>query len=165
MVSTGAHPPRKRFTLDEYHRFIKLGALADLRVELIDGELIEMPPIGDAHALAITLVDAALREAFGNGYLIRPQLPITLTPASEPEPDLLVVRGKPRDYATHPQTALLIVEVSDSTLRYDQTIKMSLYAKAGIADYWIVNIPISSLRFTVSRWSIACASLGSATRR
>ncbi|HEV7300938.1 MAG TPA: Uma2 family endonuclease [Tepidisphaeraceae bacterium] len=138
-------PSTKRFSLTEYHRLVGLGAFDGQRVELIDGELIEMPPIGDAHAMAISLGLAALQQAFGSGYLVRPQLPITLVPASEPEPDLLVVRGTPRDFPKHPRDALLIVEVSDSTLHYDQTRKMSLYAKGGIPEYWIINIPDGQL--------------------
>jgi Uma2 family endonuclease len=138
---TAPHPLTKRFSLAEYHRLVQLGAFDGQHVELIDGELIEMPPIGDTHAMAISLGLKALQQLFGPDYLIRPQLPLTLVPASEPEPDLLVVRGGPRDFPKHPREALLIVEVSDSTLLYDQTNKMSLYAKGGIADYWIVNIP------------------------
>jgi Uma2 family endonuclease len=138
---TATKPSVKRFSLEDYHRLIAMGAFADWRVELIDGELVEMPPIGDAHAQSITLGLMALQQAFGPGCFVRPQLPIPLPPNSEPEPDLMVVRGKPRDFPKHPRSALLIVEVSDSTLYFDQTTKMSLYAKGAVADYWIVNIP------------------------
>ena len=110
------------------------------RVELIEGEIVDMSPQMSPHAMAISLTLLELQKAFPDSY-VRMQLPLSFGSSSEPEPDLAVVTGKPRDYPTgHPQTALLVVEVSDSTLRYDRTRKASLYARAGIEDYWVLNL-------------------------
>jgi Uma2 family endonuclease len=99
-----------------------------------------MPPMKTPHAAGLELAERALEDVFGRGYWVRTQLPLHLGPRSEPQPDLAVVPGGPRDYSKHPASALLIVEVSDATLSYDRRRKGSLYARAGIADYWIVNL-------------------------
>ena len=114
----------------------------DERVELIEGEIIQMPPQNPLHSTGICTVQEALRTAFGSGFDVRPQLPLSLELASEPEPDIAVVRGSFRDYRTaHPSTALLVVEVSDTTLTFDRCEKAGLYARTGIQEYWIVNLP------------------------
>ncbi|MBI2876684.1 MAG: Uma2 family endonuclease [Candidatus Tectomicrobia bacterium] len=117
------------------------------RLELIEGEIIQqMVPQKSLHATAICLVEEALRLAFGAGFLVRVQLPLVLSPLSEPEPDVAVVRGGPRDYRdVHPTTALLVVEVADTTLAFDRRTKGSLYARAQIADYWILNLPAQAV--------------------
>ncbi len=113
----------------------------DERVELIDGEVLQMTPQGAAHATALLLVAEGLRLAFGTGTHVRVQLPLGLDPTSEPEPDVTVVVGSLRDYRdAHPTSALLVAEVADRTLLYDREQKGSLYARAGVADYWIVNL-------------------------
>jgi Uma2 family endonuclease len=100
-----------------------------------------MPPQGPIHSTGTRSAEEALRIAFGPGFDVRPQMPLSLGLASDPEPDLAVVSGSFRDYCTaHPSTALLVVEVSDTTLAYDRCEKASLYARAGLADYWIVNV-------------------------
>lgn len=100
-----------------------------------------MTPQGSRHATAIRLAEDTLRSIFGAGFDIRVQLPLALDLDSEPEPDLAVVTGFPRDYRdAHPQTAVLIVEVTDTTLSYDRERKARLYAKAGIPEYWIINL-------------------------
>ncbi len=113
----------------------------DDRVELIQGEILVISPEKSRHAAAIDLVAEALRKAFGTtGHTVRIQHPIALEPDSEPEPDLAVVGGSPRDYVdAHPTTALLVVEVADTSLSFDRTTKRALYARAGI-EYWIVNL-------------------------
>jgi Uma2 family endonuclease len=132
----------RRWTREEYDKMIAAGIFASGdRVELVDGEILQMTPQGSVHATVILLVQNALRLAFGPAFSIRPQLPIALTPDSEPEPDLAVVSGNPLDYWNqHPATALLLVEVSDTTLERDRQRKGSLYARAGVQDYWIVNL-------------------------
>jgi Uma2 family endonuclease len=132
----------RRWTREEYDRMIAAGMFAPgERVELVDGEILQMTPQGSVHATAIRLTEDALRAAFGPGFDVRPQLPLALSPDSEPEPDLAVVSGNPLSYLNaHPATALLIVEVSDTTLEHDRRRKGSLYARAGIQDYWIVNL-------------------------
>jgi Uma2 family endonuclease len=133
----------RRWTIDDYHRAIEAGVFGpDERLELIDGEIIVMSPQLGPHATGVGLVDDALRPVFGTGWVVRVQLPLTLEPGSEPEPDVAVVRGVRRDFSQgHPTTAELLVEVADTTLRLDRTDKAELYARAGIPDYWILNLP------------------------
>ncbi len=95
--------------------------------------------------MCVNLVAAALQKAFGKGYWVRTQGPLSLAGHSDPEPDVAVVKGEMRDFKSHPTTAILVVEVSDSTLRYDQKIKAALYAQQGIADYWVININRSTV--------------------
>jgi Uma2 family endonuclease len=133
---------QKRWSKKEHYRLGELGFFHAQRVELIEGRLLvhrSQPPL---HANTLEAVDAILRSVFGTGYRVRGQLPIDLGQTSEPEPDLAVVTGAlgPNRNA-HPTGAVLIVEISDTTLSYDRNRKGSLYARAGIADYWIVNIP------------------------
>jgi Uma2 family endonuclease len=129
------------WTTEQFHQMGGSGAFEGLHVELIEGTILGMMTLGSHHVTAVTLVYEALREVFGKGYLVRSQAPLNIGRHTDPEPDVAVVRGNVRDYAKeHPSTALLIVEISDSTLRNDQTRKASLYARAGIEDYWIVNL-------------------------
>ncbi len=110
-------------------------------VELIDGEIVTVTPQKSRHATAVCLAETALRQAFGEHVNVRTQLPLALDPASEPEPDVAVVAGSPRDYRdAHPSTALLIVEVADASLLFDRTTKASLYARASIPEYWLLNL-------------------------
>jgi Uma2 family endonuclease len=111
------------------------------RVELIGGQLLVAEPQNSPHATAVGLTEDALREAFGRGWVVRVQAPIALDDESEPEPDVAVVPGARRDYRQgHPQRPVLAVEVADRSLIGDRTIKGSLYARAMIADYWIVDL-------------------------
>lgn len=132
----------RRWKRIEYEQLIDKGIFQPgERLELIGGQLVVREPQGGAHALGIELVDEALREAFGVAARVRVQLPIALDEESEPEPDVSVVGGplSEADPAL-PSRALLIVEVSDSSLALDRTEKASLYARAGVADYWILNL-------------------------
>ncbi len=100
-----------------------------------------MTPEKSRHAAAVDLSLEALRRAFSGSYSIRAQHPLAVSDTSEPEPDVAVVRGSVRDYVDrHPTSAVLVVEVSDSSLEYDRTRKARVYAQGGIAEYWIVNI-------------------------
>ncbi len=132
---------QRRWTRAEYDRMIEHGLFGpDERLELIDGEILTVTPQGTPHAGTIGLVQDVLCVVFGHTH-VRVQLPFALDPASEPEPDLAVVAGTPRDYlAAHPDSALLIVEVAETTLGFARRSKGSLYARAGIAEYWIVNV-------------------------
>jgi Uma2 family endonuclease len=132
----------RRWTRHEYDRMIDTGVLTpEDRVELIDGDIVTVTPQKSRHATAVRLAETALRHAFGEQFDVRSQLPLALDPASEPEPDVAVVAGSPRDYRdAHPSTALLIVEVADASLTFDRTTKAGLYARAGIADYWLLNL-------------------------
>lgn len=143
MSLTAPHAPHtRRWSRDEYRKIADVGIISPQeRVELIEGEIVEMSPQNTAHATAITLTNEALRKMFGQGHTIRVQLPLALDPFSEPEPDVAVVEGAPRDYLDdHPSTAVLVVEVADTSLTYDRATKASLYARAGIPEYWILNL-------------------------
>jgi Uma2 family endonuclease len=132
----------RRFTRLEYDRLIAQGFFdEDERIELLDGQLVVREPQGSRHVVAVELVREALQHAFGKGYHIRGHSPVALDDVSEPEPDVAVVRGRLRDYvAAHPASPVLVVEVADSSLGKDRVRKAALYARAGIADYWIVNL-------------------------
>lgn len=132
----------RRFRRVEYERLIEQGFFgADERLELIGGLLVVREPQGDAHAFGVEVVAETLRAAFGNRARVRVQLPLALGDDSRPEPDVSVVAGTLRDADRQvPGGALLVVEVSDSSLRLDRTEKASLYARAGIREYWIVDL-------------------------
>ncbi len=140
-------PQVRHWTRDEYIRMAEAGVFAPgERVELIEGEIIAMTPQKSPHAASVRLVQETLRGLFGPGFDVRPQLPLSLGPDSEPEPDVAVVRGNPRDYVQeHPTTAVLVVEVADTTLDFDRGRKAGLYARAVIPEYWIVNLPDRTL--------------------
>ena len=113
----------------------------DAKLELLEGEIINMSPQKSRHATAVRLAEEALRMVFGDGFDVRPQLPLSLDAFSEPEPDIAVVEGGPRDYKdSHPTTAVLVVEVSDTTANYDRNRKLPVYAKAGVPEYWILDL-------------------------
>ena len=131
-----------RFTRAEYHRMGEAGVFPPgVRLELIDGEVLEVSPQRPPHALAVHLCLEALRTAFSTGHWVRCQLPLACEPDGEPEPDVSVVPGEARHYlADHPRAALLVVEVADSTLRTDRLDKAALYARMAIPEYWILNL-------------------------
>jgi len=132
----------KRWTRLEYERLIDLGAFGpEDRLELLGGQLVVREPQGHLHSTGIRLVARALRTAFGPSWNIDAQLPVSLDEESEPEPDVAVVAGGPRDYvASHPTRPVLVVEVALANLALDRGEKASLYARSGLADYWIVNL-------------------------
>jgi Uma2 family endonuclease len=137
------HPPMtRRWTRVEYERLVELGVFhPDERLELIDGLLLVREPQGTRHATAIRRVLAALRGVLGDAWQIDSQLPLALDEDSEPEPDVAVVPGDARTYRdAHPSRAVLIVEVAEASYRIDHEYKASLYARAGIADYWIIDL-------------------------
>ena len=130
-----------RWQRAEYDRLVDLDAFRGESVELIGGELVVAEPQGAYHASAISTVDYALRAVIPPGWTVRLQAPVSLDDESEPEPDLVVVPGRPADYrAAHPAHPVLAIEVAESSLAFDRTQKGSLYARAGIEDYWIVNL-------------------------
>ncbi len=129
-----------RFDLARCEQLEAHGFLIGERYELIHGEIVTMPPPNEPHNCGCALVVAALQLAFGTGYYVRGQASLELGADEVPIPDAAVVTGKPRDYSTRPNTALFVVEVSDSTYVFDITEKAELYAAAGIADYWILDL-------------------------
>lgn len=131
----------RRFSKSEYYRLGELGFFHGQRTELIEGRIMVQSPQKPEHFCVVDHVAELLRNAFGPGYRVRIQGPIDLGQSTEPEPDLAVVAGSSLQFLTaHPTTAALIVEVSESSLSYDRRRKGSLYARAGISDYWIVNL-------------------------
>ena len=149
MGATAAEVPSGHYRLSrlEYDRAVEAGAFApDARLELVDGSLHAMTPEGSRHALGIDNVAECLREAFGAEFYIRPQHPLAADDHSEPEPDVAVVHGPRREYRdAHPTSAVLVVEVSHESLRYDRTVKQRLYARCGIPEYWILALPEACL--------------------
>ncbi len=138
-------PARHRLSVDEYHRMADAGIFGeDDRIELIDGDLIDMAPIGQAHAAIVSGLNEALVMACAGRAIVSPQNPVRLDPLSEPQPDLAVLRRRGDYYATgEPPGAadvLLLVEVADSSASFDRTVKLPLYARAGIGEVWIVDV-------------------------
>jgi Uma2 family endonuclease len=142
MAATEPTVATRRFNRVEYERLTELGFFQPgERLELLDGRLILREPQKSPHATAVTLAVMALQTAFGAAWIVRSQLPIALDDESEPEPDIAVVPGVPRDYLrAHPSHPALIVEIADSSLALDRRFKAHLYARAGITDFWIVNL-------------------------
>jgi Uma2 family endonuclease len=137
------HEPRAlRWTRDEYLRLCEQDWFQGKRVQLIGGEIVEMSAQYDFHFAAIDMTKDALTTAFGPNYWVRAQASLDLSPNSVPDPDVAVISGPRPRHATRsiPTTALLVVEVADTTLSFDRHHKASLYAASGIADYWIVNL-------------------------
>jgi Uma2 family endonuclease len=111
------------------------------RIELLDGQLVVRAPQSSRHAVAVCHTRAALERAFGAGHYVRDEKPLALDTVSELEPDMVVVRGQPRDHRDdHPSIPLLVVEVADMSIALDRLRKGGLYARAGVADYWIINL-------------------------
>ncbi len=133
----------KTWTRFEYERLVEAEILGPAdRLELLGGAMVVKEPQYSPHATAISLVHRVLTAALGSAWHVRVQMPVALDDESEPEPDICVVPGDPRDYRdAHPEHPALIVEVALSRLRFDREHKGSLYARARIADYWIVNVP------------------------
>jgi Uma2 family endonuclease len=131
-----------RLTRMQYEKLIDLGVFQPGEpIELIGGELMVAEPQGAAHYTAIRKTARALEAAFGPGWEVRTQGPIGLDDESEPEPDVAVVAGRPEDYrSAHPSRPVLTVEVAESSLGSDRERKGSLYARAGLPDYWVLNL-------------------------
>jgi len=159
-----AVPRRFKFTRDAYYQMAALGLFWDARVELIEGEVIEMSPLNPRHVASTDRLYRLLREVVPDGYWVRVQAPLSLG-ESEPEPDVSVVQGTPDDYEeAHPTTAMLVIEVADTSLPYDRTIKQSLYAKAGIPEYWIVNLKEAQVEVYREPAAVSDAPFGYAYR-
>src|SRR5262249_38440706 len=138
-----AQPPLtlRRWKRSEYERLVDLGIFEGEPIELIDGQLVVAEPQYPYHASSISAVEYAVRAVLPSGWLVRTQSPVSLDDESEPQPDLVVVPGRPGDYRhAHPTLPVLAIEVAESSLAFDRLQKGSLYARAGIQDYWIVNL-------------------------
>jgi Uma2 family endonuclease len=144
-ADSGTTPNRIRpITVAEFHRMLKLGILSEReRVELLDGQLIAMPPEGPVHADVVAMLNAELVQRFAGRALVRPGNPIQLNPTSEPHPDITLVRRRDARYLEahpRPEDVLLVIEVSSTSLAYDRHDKLRMYARAGITEVWIVDL-------------------------
>jgi Uma2 family endonuclease len=143
---------RRYFTVDEYSKMSEAGIFSpDDRVELIEGEIIKMSPIGSPHAACVDrIVNTSLVQLVGRGVIIRVQSPIILDDYSEPQPDITLLRSRPDFYAQgHPKSAdvLLLIEVADSSVDIDRDVKIPLYAQSGIPEVVIVTLPEEVVEF------------------
>jgi Uma2 family endonuclease len=146
-VRTAARPAPHRWTVADLERMVGSGLLDETdRVELVEGELVDMAPIGSRHANLVDIIASKLIRALPSGYRLRVQNPIRLGDMSEPQPDIAVVRD--RSYAAaHPEAAdvLLLIEVADATLDYDRDVKLPLYARHGIPECWLLEVQSGQL--------------------
>ncbi len=136
---------RKHFTVEEYDKMIEAGILGeDDRVELIEGEIIQMSPIGKKHAACVDRLSMTLAVLLAGKAVLRTQGPVRLDDATQVQPDIAVLDLRDDFYAGSlptPSDALLLIEVADATLAYDRSIKLSLYAEVGVPEVWLVNLP------------------------
>jgi len=136
---------KRHFTVEEYYRIAAAGVLReDDRVELIEGEIIEMSPIGSRHAACVGRLTELLGDRARNVAMLWVQNPVQINDYSEPVPDVTLLRRRDDFYAQAkpvPEDVLLIVEVSDSTVNYDRKVKLPLYARGGVTEMWLVNLP------------------------
>jgi Uma2 family endonuclease len=142
-------PQRHRITVHDYHRLAEIGVLApDARVELIEGEIIDMAPIGNDHQSIVDQLTRALVVTVGDRAIVRVQGSIRLGQWSEPEPDVVLLKPRPDFYRSEfalGTDTLLVIEVSDTTLRYDRDIKVPLYARHGVPEVWVVDVSGNAL--------------------
>ncbi|MGI8827896.1 MAG: Uma2 family endonuclease [Chloroflexota bacterium] len=136
-------PSHRHFTVSDYHQMAETGILSeDDRVELIDGEIVEMNPIGGRHVTCVSGINRRLVQYLGNSATVNIQSPVQFGEYQEPEPDIAVIQT--RDYGDDlpaPEDVILLIEVSDTSLTYDRGTKLPIYARAGIAECWIVDVP------------------------
>jgi Uma2 family endonuclease len=136
--------PRHKLTVADYHRVGQTGVLGeDDRVELIDGEIVDMAPIGSEHAGTVTLLAKLFQEGAGDSAVVWVQNPVSLDSGSEPQPDLALLRPKADFYRSghpDPTDVLLLVEVADASMRYDREVKLPLYARHGVPEVWLVDL-------------------------
>jgi Uma2 family endonuclease len=144
MLTTEAPFSLRKWTVKEYHKLGEIGIFhPEERVELIEGNIIKISAKGTVHASATRRTASRLHNILGNQAAVYNKSPIALDDSSEPEPDIAVVRIDPFDYATHhptPSEVYLIIEVADSSLTFDREVKAKIYARSGIADYWVLNV-------------------------
>jgi Uma2 family endonuclease len=135
---------RRSFTVEEYYRMAEAGILSeDDRVELLEGEIVEMPPIGSRHASSVDRLTQLFAERVRHRAILRVQNPVRLGPRTEPQPDLALLRPRPDFYAqAHPgpQDVFLIVEVGETSADFDREIKVPLYARAGVPEVWLLDL-------------------------
>lgn len=149
MAADQALVSRRLFTVAEYHRMGEVGIFQeDDRIELIEGEIVQMPAVGSPHVSAVMLLTQLLSQAVGKQAMVSVQNPIRLGDGSEPQPDLALPKPRVDRYRPaipHADDVLLVIEVSDTTLRYDREVKRPLYARYSIPEMWIVDVTASKV--------------------
>jgi Uma2 family endonuclease len=142
-------PQRRKLSADQFERMGQTGILGpDARVELIEGEMIEMAPIGSRHASAVDFLSMHFARLVGDAALVRTQNPLRLADDSEPQPDLVLLRPSADRYRSahpRPENVLLLIEVADTTLTFDRDTKLPLYAKHGVPEVWILDLDAKRL--------------------
>ena len=143
-TTTAVQPTRHRFTVTDFYRMAEVGIFhEDSRVELIDGEIIDMVPIDPRHVRGVNRLNQKLVLGIDERAVVSIQNPIRIGERNEPQPDLTLLRHRADDYATglaNPEDVLLVIEVADSSVEYERQTKGPMYARAGIADYWILDV-------------------------
>ncbi len=138
------HLTRRRFAVSEYHQMAQAGILGeDDRVELIDGEVTQMTPIGRRHAACVDRMTTLFVKTFGDDAQVRVQNPVVLGEYTEPQPDLALLRPRPDFYSSghpNPEDILLLVEVAETSAETDRRVKVPLYARSGIQEFWLVDL-------------------------
>ena len=135
---------RWRFTVDEYYRLAEVGILTERdHVELIDGDIVQMSPMGSCHGQCVAALTERLVMAVARRALLRPQLPFRISMRTEPEPDIILVRPGPDYWTQHPrpEDVLLLIEVAETSYAYDHDVKLPLYARENVPEVWIVDLP------------------------
>jgi len=159
----------KSFTLEEYHQLAEIGFFKeDDHIQLINGELIEIVSKGRAHETCLRNLLRELPKMIGDRGTLQSQAPIIIPPKSEPEPDFAIIKNRDDNYlSSHPEGTdiLLVIEVADSSIDYDQKVKIPLYAKAGIVDYWIFNLLDNCLECYSEPYQNKQGQFGYANRR
>lgn len=144
------HVQRHRLTVEEYHRLGDVGVLApDARVELIEGEIVDMPPIGSRHAAIVSRLARLFERTFGDRVWVSVQNPVRLSERCELQPDVMLLAPRADDYGTghpRPQDVFLLVEVCDTTAHYDRVIKVPLYARHGVRELWLADLERRDVR-------------------
>jgi Uma2 family endonuclease len=141
--------PRKRFTVDEYYRMADVGILTHSdRVELIEGEIVEMSPIGDRHAMSVNRANMIFARGLGDRVVVSVQNAAHMDRYNEPQPDVVLIRPREGFYGTghpNPEDVVLLIEVSETTLRFDRAVKLPVYARNGIVEVWIVDLKADAI--------------------
>ena len=141
--------PRKRFTVDDYYRMAEVGILKNTdRVELIEGEIVEMSPIGDRHAMSVNRANMIFARRLGDRVVVSVQNAAHMDRYNEPQPDVVLIRPREDFYGTghpDPEDVVLLIEVSETTLRFDRTVKLPIYARNGIREVWILDLKADAI--------------------
>jgi Uma2 family endonuclease len=140
---------RKRFTVEDYYRMGETGILSENeRTELIEGEIIEMSPIGDPHMIAVNRANMIFARGIGDKVVVSVQNPAFMDRYNLPQPDVVLIRPREGFYGAgkpNPEDVVLLIEVSDTSLRFDRRVKVPIYARSGIREVWVIDLQNGSV--------------------